>query len=202
LPAAETVAARQRRPTGEGRGGLLPAAEIGSAHHAFLEGVALGETGSAARLREEAARLRREGRLTEAQAGCLDFKALAAFWRSEVGLQLLGRREQVRREVAFTARFSPSELEELRGRGAGTGEDGEEFVIVQGVMDLAVVTPEEIWVLDFKTDHFAEEELEAKVCDYRPQIMLYARAIARIYGQPVTRRWLHFFAAGRTVELG
>jgi ATP-dependent helicase/nuclease subunit A len=104
--------------------------------------------------------------------------------------------------VAFTARFSPSELEELRGRGAGTGEDGEEFVIVQGVMDLAVVTPEEIWVLDFKTDHFAEEELEAKVCDYRPQIMLYARAIARIYGRPVTRRWLHFFAAGRTVELG
>jgi ATP-dependent helicase/nuclease subunit A len=79
--------------------------------------------------------------------------------------------------------------------------DGEEFVIVQGVMDVAVVKPEEIWVLDFKTDHFAEEELAARVRLYRPQLSLYARAIARIYGRPVTRRWLHFFALGRTVEL-
>jgi ATP-dependent helicase/nuclease subunit A len=68
-------------------------------------------------------------------------------------------------------------------------------------MDLAVVKPEEIWVLDFKTDHFAEEELPAKIRLYRPQLSLYARAIARIYLRPVTRRWLHFFALGRTVEL-
>ena len=259
--AAETVPARQRRPAGEGRSGELSAAETGSAHHAFLERVALAETGSAASLQMEAARMRREGSLSEAQAACLDFQALAAFWQSEVGRQLLARREEVRREVAFTARFAPSELEELQGRGGELGKpasqlfevgravprpppgDGtesniairskggqgtarpalrqpsktdlspegappavaaegcEEFVIVQGVMDLAAVTPEEIWVLDFKTDHFAEPELEAKVRQYRPQLTLYARAIARIYGLPVTRRWLHFFAVGRTVEL-
>ncbi len=238
-------------PRGERRTGPLSAAETGSAHHAFLEGVALAETGSAARLQAEAARLRGEGILSEAQAACLDFKALAAFWQSEVGRQLLARRDQVRRELAFTARFSPSELEDLQGgreesegarpqasvpgrvrnyrdlpgkgggilnslprpdggqsRPAGSpafhhppNADGQEFVIVQGVMDLAVVTSEEMWVLDFKTDHFAEEELAEKVRFYRPQLCLYARAIARIYGRPVTRRWLHFFAVGRTVEL-
>ena len=246
---------------GERRAGPLSAAEAGSAHHAFLERVALAETGSAARLQAEAGRLRREGSLSEAQAACLDFKALAAFWQSEAGRQLLAQGENVRREVAFTARFSPGELAELQGRkgglekqasqssvvgravpcppceggpmsdlelsaggGQGTarptlsrapqkglspagvpaglaGEPGDEFVIVQGVMDVAVVLPEEIWVLDFKTDHFAEQELEAKVRLYRPQLTLYARAIARIYGRPVTRRWLHFFAIGRTVEV-
>jgi ATP-dependent helicase/nuclease subunit A len=244
-------------PRRERRTGPLSAAETGSAHHAFLEGVALSETGSAARLQAEAARLRREGSLSEAQAACLDFKALAAFWQSEVGRQLLAQRDKVRRELAFTARFSPSELEDLQGGGdkleeltpqpsvpgravppvrrspgegacppgegsarlnplpspdggQGTARptvpsppntDQEEFVIVQGVMDLAVVKPEEIWVLDFKTDHFAEEELPAKIRLYRPQLSLYARAIARIYLRPVTRRWLHFFALGRTVEL-
>ena len=234
-------------PRGKRRAGPLSAAETGSAHHAFLEGVALAETGSAARLQAEAARLRGEGSLSEAEAACLDFKALAAFWQSAVGRQLLGQRDQVRRELAFTARFSPSELDELHGGGEkledgthqssmagravpcppgeggarlnprpspdggqGTARptvlhplnaDGEEFVIVQGVMDVAVVKPEEIWVLDFKTDHFAEEELAARVRLYRPQLSLYARAIARIYGRPVTRRWLHFFALGRTVEL-
>jgi hypothetical protein len=98
----------------EQRTGPLSAAETGSAHHAFLEQVALGETGSAARLREEAVRLRREGGLSPAQAACLDFKALAAFWQSGVGRQLLGQRENVRRELAFTARFSPMELEALQ----------------------------------------------------------------------------------------
>jgi ATP-dependent helicase/nuclease subunit A len=202
---------------GERRAGALPAAEIGSAHHAFLERMDLAETDGAARLREEAARLRREGVLSEEQAACLDYKALAGFWQSEAGRQLLSERENVRREMAFTARFSPSELDELQRAQSpsypqtsaedGRPEEGRpatgagEFVIVQGVIDLAVVRPEEIWVLDFKTDHFAEAELEAKVRLYRPQLTLYARAIARIYGRPVTRRWLHFFAIGRTVEL-
>jgi hypothetical protein len=215
--------------------------------------------------------------LSETQAACLDFKALAAFWQSDVGRQLIAHSGQVRREVAFTARFAPSELENLRGNpshplprerervakpGEGaparvlssqssiqcgspdsseplnqgrdgpatlanpqsaicnpqssdgsipTGRDpavpsssgagGEEFVIVQGVIDLAVVMPEEIWVLDFKTDHFAGADLEAKIRIYRPQLSLYAQAIARIYGRPVTRRWLHFFALSRTIQL-
>jgi ATP-dependent helicase/nuclease subunit A len=268
---------------GPARPGPLSAAEAGTAHHAFLENVALAETGGAARLQAEAARLCREGVLSEAQAACLDFKALAAFWQSETGRQLLAHSDQVRREVAFTARFAPSELENLRGEGpppslvgravlcppngdgamltapaspyggqgtarptvqgnsqlaapepgeggsatsnphlsqgltessafAGPTADrrptvpsspicGEEFVIVQGVIDLAVVMPEEIWVLDFKTDQFAEADLEEKVRLYRPQLSLYALAIARIYGRPVTRRWLHFFALSRTVEL-
>ena len=72
---------------------------------------------------------------------------------------------------------------------------------MQGVIDLAVVMPEEIWVLDFKTDHFAGADLEAKIRIYRPQLSLYAQAIARIYGRPVTRRWLHFFALSRTIQL-
>jgi ATP-dependent exoDNAse (exonuclease V) beta subunit len=84
---------------------------------------------------------------------------------------------------------------------SSSGAGGEEFVIVQGVIDLAVVMPEEIWVLDFKTDHFAGADLEAKIRIYRPQLSLYAQAIARIYGRPVTRRWLHFFALSRTIQL-
>ncbi len=198
-----------RGPAGSGP---LSAAETGTAHHAFLENVALAETGDAARLQAEAARLCGEGVLSEAEAACLDIKALAVFWQSETGRQLLAHSGQVRREVAFTARFAPSELENLRGEGgksqdesptfsASTSTCGEEFVIVQGVIDLAVVMPEEIWVLDFKTDHFAEADLEGKVRSYRPQLSLYALAIARIYGRPVTRRWLHFFALSRTVEL-
>ena len=73
-----------------------------------------------------------------------------------------------------------------------------EFVIVQGVADLVVFGPQEIWLLDYKTDHFDETELPKKVREHGPQLSLYALALERIYGKKVTRTWLHFLALGRT----
>ena len=185
-------------PAGQG---TLTAAEIGSAHHAFLEQVALERAGTLEGLREEAARLRQEHLLTPAQCACLDLEALAAFWQSEPGCQLLQRLPALRRELAFTARLEAAELarlgaEEFAGAGAG------EFVVVQGVIDLAAILPGEIWLLDFKTDHFPAREMEGKIKAYRPQIELYAAALSRIHGRPVTRRWLHFLAHRRTAVVG
>jgi ATP-dependent helicase/nuclease subunit A len=76
-----------------------------------------------------------------------------------------------------------------------------EFVIVQGVADLAVILPKEIWLLDFKTDRVTVNELEAKKKTYEPQLNLYAQALERIYGRPVTERRLHFLSCGITVPL-
>jgi ATP-dependent helicase/nuclease subunit A len=177
----------------EKKDGQLSATEIGSAHHAFLEEVSLREAGSVAQLKEEAARLERLGVLSAAEAACLDFEGVAAVWQSELGRRLLQRSAFIQRELPFTVRFSPEELGETDG--------GDEFILVQGVVDLAVIMPEEIWVLDFKTDHFAEDELEAKVNLYRSQLALYAQAIGRIYERPVTWTGLHFLAIRRTVEL-
>ena len=59
----------------------------------------------------------------------------------------------------------------------------------------------EIWLLDYKTDRVGEEDWPAKLAAYRPQLALYAKALARIYARPVTRVCLHFLAVGRTVEL-
>ena len=80
----------------------------------------------------------------------------------------------------------------------GSGSPSAEFVIVQGVADLVVFGPQEIWLLDYKTDHFDEAELPAKVREHGPQLSLYAEALERIYGKKVTRTWLHFLALGRT----
>ena len=183
-----------------GKDGALTASEIGSAHHAFLEVMSLEITPVAAVLKEEAARLGREKVLTPEEIGCLDFDGLAAFWQSEAGGQLRRQARCIRRELPFTARFAASDLavlgaEEFAGVGAG------EFVVVQGVIDLAAFLPEEIWLLDFKTDHFPASRVAEKVKAYRPQLDLYAEAISRIYGRPVTRRWLHFLAHRHTAVL-
>lgn len=75
----------------------------------------------------------------------------------------------------------------------------DDFVVVHGVADLAVILPAAIWLVDFKTDQFPARELADKTAAYAPQLQLYAFALSRIYRRPVTERWLHFLSAGQTV---
>jgi ATP-dependent helicase/nuclease subunit A len=171
----------------------LTAADVGNAHHLFLQWVALDRTDGSAALRQEAHRLEQEARLTPQQVAALDFEALAGFWDSELGLQIRARSELVHRELAFTARFSPAELASMLGRTPDQSLEGE-FILAQGVVDLAVVAPKEIWLVDFKTDQFAAHELPAKVEFYTPQLSLYAQALQRIYRRPVSQSWLYFLS--------
>jgi ATP-dependent helicase/nuclease subunit A len=208
--------AETRRKRGE-----LSAAQLGVAHHTFLQCVDLTRTATALDLRNEATRLVGEGLLSERDVSALDLAALLRFWESPAGQQVRANASRVQREVPFTARFTVRELTEMglmpgssrseeapseRGiesqsllTSAATGAD--EFVIVQGVADLVVFGEREIWLLDYKTDHFDEAELPAKVREYGPQLSLYALALERIYEKKVTRTWLHFLALGRTENL-
>jgi ATP-dependent helicase/nuclease subunit A len=210
---------RFARAIREGRG--LSAAEIGLAHHRFLQHVALSAVGSAPQLRQEAERLRREGWLEAEETEALDFGALAQFWQSEFGRRVAAHAPAVRRELPFTARFSPAELEEVLGRispalapgrptagvasPSGSPPSGEgredDFIVVQGVADLAVLLPQEIWLLDFKTDEVTERELPERVERYRPQLKLYAIALQRIYHLPVTECRLQFLSARTGVQI-
>ena len=185
------------------RRGKLAATEIGLAHHLFLEHVSLEQTGSEAALRAEAERLRAAGLMSAEQITALDFTALANFWRTEIGRKICTHAQNVKRELEFTARFDVMELRALiRARSvldASLAPD--EFVVVQGVADLVVLLPKEIWLVDFKTGQVTPAELAATVKHYEPQLKLYALALARIYQRPVTECQLHFLTEAKTVRI-
>jgi len=178
----------------------LSAADIGTAHHKFLQFVSLEQAGDGTALKQEGERLVRERVLTAEEAAALDIEALALFWQSELGRRIRQHAQHVRRELAFTARFEPVELASFGGTPAGATLAGE-FVVVQGVADLVVLLPAEIWLVDFKTDHFTPDELPQKTREYAPQLKLYAAALNRIYRRPVAKKWLHFLASRRSLAL-
>jgi ATP-dependent helicase/nuclease subunit A len=178
----------------------VSAVEIGNAHHAFLQLISLERVTSLTELRAEAERLVKESAFAEDQVAMLDFKSLMAFWDSELGKKIRAHKSHVKRELAFTARFSPAEIAELTGERCETALDTE-FVVVQGVSDLAVMLPNEIWLVDFKTDAVAAEQLSEKLKVYEPQLKLYARALSRIYKRPVTGCWLYFLATQAAVKV-
>ncbi len=176
------------------RGVALSAAAIGAAHHKFLQHVDLERAADPA---AEAERLVREGYLDAEEHAALDLRALASFWESPLGRKIRAVPGNVRRELPFTARFRPAELSAVTGRPVSP-EVAEEFVIVQGVADLVVLLPRETWLVDFKTDDLLPLELPEKIRAYTPQVQLYALALERIFGPPVTVKALRFLALDHT----
>ena len=178
----------------------LSAADAGTAAHRFLQHFSF-EIGADLKLLEaEAKRLAREKVLSEDESEVLDLKAVAAFWNSGSGKKILKQAANVKRELAFTAKFSPAELSEIIGTKFEAGLE-KEFVVVQGVADMVVLLPEEIWLVDFKTDDVRADEMAGKIKHYAPQLKLYAIALAKIYSRPVTNCWLHFLSAQKTVQV-
>ena len=176
----------------------LNAADTGTAHHKFLQHVSLEAVGAVATMAAETGRLEQKNIISADERAVLDLPTVAAFWHSDVGQKIRTQATSVKRELAFTAKFSPAELSKIIGAKSAVGLESE-FIVVQGVADLVVLLPEEIWLLDFKTDVVRADDLPAKTKTYAPQLQLYARALAKIYSRPVTNCWLHFLSSQRTM---
>ena len=86
------------------------------------------------------------------------------------------------------------------GEKYGDGLEGEQ-VLLQGVVDCALLEADGITVLDFKTDRVTEETLPQALRRYQPQLDTYAEALARIYEMPVKEKYLYFFHMNRLVEI-
>ncbi len=177
------------------------AVERGLAHHLFCELFDLNQPGTLDSVRSEAGRMRAEGWFGDEELGLLDLEALAELWGSDVGGQIRRAGDRVQRELPFTARLRPSDAVRIGHATAEVGMSDDDFQVIQGVIDLAVFHPEEIWLVDFKTDRVSVDEVEARAAEYRVQLELYAHALTAIHRRPVTRRWLYFLTPRRWVAV-
>ena len=116
---------------------------------------------------------------------------LAHFFQTEPGRKL-------RSGAPCLREFKFSILDD--GRHYGEGLEGEQ-VLLQGVVDCALLEPDGITVIDFKTDRVTEETVSAAADRYRLQVQTYADALCRIYEMPVKRKMLYFFSLDAFIEL-
>ncbi len=171
--------------------GLTPA-QKGTAHHLAMQYLDFTRTGSLEEIQDELKRLVDQGFLTPEQGQAVDGEKLLAFFRSDLGREMMAA-PLLRREFKFSilapaGRYFPA-----------AGE--EEQVLLQGVVDACFETGEGLTVVDFKTDHVYGPALLERAEDYRPQLAAYGQALEEITGRPVVRRVLWFFSEGRAVEV-
>lgn len=162
----------------------------GSAIHGALQYIRYDACHSVEAVEGEIARLVEQKFLTQEQGALVDAGKLARLFSTDLGKKL--RTGNCLREFKFSI------LDD--GQHYGAGLEGEQ-VLLQGVVDCALVEAEGITVIDFKTDRVTEETLPELLDRYRPQVETYADALTRIYEMPVKQRYLYVFALERFVEI-
>ena len=164
---------------------------VGTAVHAALQYLRYPSCATAEEVAREIGRLVEEGYLTREQGELVDCGAIARFFQTPVG-------QKLRSDTPCLREFKFSILDD----GCHYGQDLEgEQVLLQGVVDCALLEEDGITVVDFKTDGVTETTLDAAVSRYRLQVLTYGEALSRIYEKPIKAMVLYFFRLNRLVEL-
>ena len=162
----------------------------GNAIHAILQYIRFEACDSVENIQLDVTRLLQEKLISEEQAAIADLESLARFFSTPLGLKLR-QEKQVLREFKFSLLDDASKYY--------PNTDGEQ-ILLQGVVDCAIVEEDGITVLDFKTDLVTDETIDKIAEQYRPQVRTYASAMERIYQKPVKASYLYFFSLDRFVE--
>jgi len=136
-----------------------------------------------------------KGCINKQTAGKIDRVAIMKFFDSETGLLLRDRKNTVMREWPFTYAACAADLY------PDAKTIGDEKIIVQGIIDMLIKTPNGIVIIDFKTDRINQSQLAQRAERYAPQLKWYCKAAGEILGEKNTTGRLYFLATGLAINI-
>lgn len=74
-------------------------------------------------------------------------------------------------------------------------------IIVQGIIDMLIRTPQGLVIIDFKTDNVTPGQVSERAEFYRPQLDLYSRAASAILKDKLLAKWLYFLTPSCAFEI-
>ena len=123
------------------------------------------------------------------------------FWKSEVGQLFLSQWDCVLREASFAAMINKHELTTAGFPESQTQRMGDDFLCLQGVIDLMMLGKKEIWILDYKSSLAKKMDPQKLIKKYSSQIKLYKIALEKIYHLPVTRSYLYSLELNKIIPI-
>ena len=165
--------------------------EYGNVMHAVMQRISYEKCKDILSIQGEIRKLVDNGFLSSEQANSVKPCKLQRFFSSDIGRKLCGGIPYLR-EFKFSILDNGSHLDpSLSG----------EQILLQGVVDCALLEADGITVIDFKTDYVTEENFGEILSRYRVQLQTYADALQRIYEQPVKAKYLYLFHIDSLVAL-
>lgn len=164
---------------------------VGSATHKVLQYLNFKAVPTEEMLEVALQMLCEQGQLHPDELSMIRKDEILRFFQSPLGRKLL-QSDNVLREFKFSILTDAAQWDtDLFG----------EKILLQGVVDCAILEEDGITIIDFKTDRVTEESIRSVAEGYFPQIAAYADAMARIYKMPIKRSVLYFFGLGREIDV-
>ncbi|MFI3253249.1 MAG: UvrD-helicase domain-containing protein [Eubacteriales bacterium] len=171
----------------------MTAAERGTAVHAYLEFLKISPDldCSLPHLTEVKERLLAEGKLSQRQFDVISVEKIEKFLQSSWG-QGARASSCCSQECRFSLLISGTEL----------GEESEEELLLQGVVDLWYLNEkDQIVIVDFKSDKVKKSSLAEKGEEHKNQMLVYGKALARMTGKEVASKVLWFTELGAGIDI-
>lgn len=165
--------------------------ERGNATHILMQYIRFSACTNSESVDNEVKRLVSNGLITQEQGELVDSNRIAEFFGSPLGQKVLSASE-VLREFKFSV---------LENADSFYADSADEKVLLQGVVDCAILEDDGITIIDFKTDYVTDQTIDDKVREYTQQVNTYSHALARIFERPVKDTYLYFFHNGTTVHI-
>lgn len=186
LPAGTKPLRRPRFVTEQG----LTATEKGTANHLFLQFARYENCTTMEAVTQETQRLVAGEYLTLQQGEAVIASQIVALFQSDFGQGILNA-PRVVREFKFSLLVDAKDF----------GYDAQEKIMLQGVVDCLLVSPEGLTIIDFKTDWVNPGKETEKAQKYTPQVEAYGLALSKIYKLPVVKKSIYFLKTGTAVYL-
>ncbi|MBQ6991896.1 MAG: helicase-exonuclease AddAB subunit AddA [Clostridia bacterium] len=157
-------------------------AEIGTTIHLILQKLNFQEEYDEEKIKALLKDLEKKKIITKEQSEVIDVKIILNFTRSRLYQEVKNAKE-IHKEKAFYLNIPINEL---------YGEDSEENILVQGIIDLYyVLENEDIVLVDYKTDYVPNNDENYLIDKYKKQLLLYKTAIENSLKRKVKRVYIY-----------
>ncbi|MDT1938806.1 MULTISPECIES: helicase-exonuclease AddAB subunit AddA [Carnobacterium] len=171
------------------------AAEIGTATHLVMQSIDLTEKPTIQSLELLIKKLVMEELLTPQLEQKLSLNHLVQFFETDLGQQLITHHDLVRREQPFSLLMKAEDIFH------DMEEQGEDNILIHGIVDGFIEFPDYIVLYDFKTDSVPKNGTEKIIQKYRGQLNLYQEALASILGKPVKESYICLLSIGEVFQI-
>ncbi|MGN0465967.1 MAG: helicase-exonuclease AddAB subunit AddA [Lachnospiraceae bacterium] len=167
----------------------------GTAVHKILELLDFSKIDSRRSLEEQMEKLLQSGQIDEREYQAGKKTYLYSLWNSEIGRRMTkaAKKGYLHKERQFMIGMPMREIE--------LDKDSEEFVLIQGIIDLYFEEEDGIVIIDYKTDFIPEGEEAAWISRYKTQLLYYKRALEQMTGKKVKETYLYAFSRRKFYEI-
>lgn len=169
----------------------LSATDRGNIMHTVMQHIRFENCNGIDNIRKEIEFLIQQGYISSDQIDAVNVQQIVAFFNTETG-QALRSAKDVLREFKFSVLMEADD-ESLT--------EPDDKILLQGVVDCAIIADEGIQIIDFKTDRITMQSLDVTAEKYRSQLEIYAKAMSRIYCKPIQSAQLYFFSTNQFYDI-